>query len=733
MSDNMKKVRSGDPLVIPAPAYNAFIDAAQDYRARTANVGQQATPVTRSSGIVMVKNESGTDRARFDVLGLGEPLFMPDGPAGAERSFMNAVAFRGDTPDAMQHMGKFVVLLEPIAADAVGRACISGITVARLRVDDGTKTYTEAEIIDQDEIALGPKVGGSVDVLWHQDQAGDVWAVIRIGNSVTTGFWFQITATAPDNLGIYDSWQQVEVVDDGEGGLSWSTVVDGLTGTDDGTLYEVNATANIPIDTVVFAMPNPAFDPQHPESGLPAWLFQYELPQTIGYGKPVSGETDVPYNAEIDLTITDEAGAPILDDEGQEQTIKVWRNALGRPLYTDFASDSIFVYVRYPAPGSNGIGGCIFSRTEAFNGYQQWLPSTGYSLLGGEQPPASTDITGDPGNSDHVHVLGKMFMLEDSDGKGWAPWFVLDPESLGSFKVKTDVEDTTPGYLDEEITVTPAGGGHEWIKKTVQPGGVADNKLLLEHNDWDEPNVQQSDPVPGNLVGGNGVEILQAQPNLAPYIEYQEVRDHFDAKHHSLLTPQIDGGMQPIKQYIKLPGAVYTDAADTTPGFLNDEIITDPPGGGPSWLSKAVDPGGAADNKLLIEHKDWDADLVEDSVPSLMSWEDNGGGVTTNPSTPPDGYAWIEIETWRYSRDRKGHSDLVGRQPDPVPLDPIYLKWLALPHGLNEGEMLYWDGLKWVILSPPAGGDHVLMSSGGAPFWQQVQEFQCPGGSGGGG
>lgn len=67
-----------------------------------------------------------------------------------------------------------------------------------------------------------------------------------------------------------------------------------------------------------------------------------------------------------------------------------------------------------------------------------------------------------------------------------------------------------------------------------------------------------------------------------------------------------------------------------------------------------------------------------------------------------------------------------------MPLDPIYLKWLALPQGLDEGEMLYWDGLKWVILSPPASGDHVLMSSGGAPFWQQVQEFECPGSGGGG-
>ena len=41
--------------------------------------------------------------------------------------------------------------------------------------------------------------------------------------------------------------------------------------------------------------------------------------------------------------------------------------------------------------------------------------------------------------------------------------------------------------------------------------------------------------------------------------------------------------------------------------------------------------------------------------------------------------------------------------------------------------MLYWDGTKWVRLAAPGSGDHVLMSSGGAPYWQEVQEFECPG------
>jgi len=849
MSDHMKKVQSGDPLVVPAQAYNAFVDAAKDFQQRTRHVGQQATPGYRSASIVLVKNESGEDRDRFDVLGLGEPVILPDAGGSAEQSFKNAVALRGQMPDATLHEGKFAILAEPLAAGAIGRAYLAGVTVVRLRLEDSAQDVARAEIIDADAAALQPAPDGSAQVLWHQQQTGDVWAIVRLGNAAPAGVWVQITSTEASG-GEYSSWQEVELTDDGEGGLAWSAVADGLAGPGDGVLYEVNGVEDIPADTVVQAFPNPAYDPEAPDP-LPAWLFQYEQPEVIGFGVPADGEVDVPHDVDIDLTVTDAAGTPILDDLGQPQVIKVWRNALKRSLYTDFQPGSVFVYVKFPQAAPSGHGGCIFSRTEAFKNYREWLPPEGYSLYPDQQPPASTDITGEPGNEDHVHVIGKMFMETDADGKGWAPWFVIDPEALGSGKVKTDATDDTPGYLDDEIQVgenpgqphtwvrkrvndepagpdandhklrlyhgdwdaantnkigslfafgaaganvavvdagvdpgpgtawftfseyedeydakkhskvklkvgarklvinglgkvftdgndtvpgfldgevivLPPGGGHNWITKTVTPGGVADNKLLIEHNDWDEDNLQLSDPVPGNLVGGNGVEIVAEQPQTEPYVEYQEFRDRYDAKHHSLLTPQL-AEEQPVKKYIKLPGKVFTDADDTTPGFLNDELIVDPGGGNPFWLEKSVEPGGAADNKLLIEHKDWDNDQTEHTVESLLSWEDQGGGVSLDIAEPLPGWAWIQVETWRHNRDRKGHCDLIGRQPDPLPLDPIYLKWVAVPQGESTGDMLYWDGTKWIRLAAPGSGDHVLMSSGGAPYWQQVQEFECPG------
>jgi len=65
---------------------------------------------------VLVKNESGDDRQRFDILGLGDPIFLRDAGAVAEQSFENAVEPRGEMPDETLHTGKFVVLVDPFAA-----------------------------------------------------------------------------------------------------------------------------------------------------------------------------------------------------------------------------------------------------------------------------------------------------------------------------------------------------------------------------------------------------------------------------------------------------------------------------------------------------------------------------------------------------------------------------------------------------------------------------------------
>ena len=73
----LRKVQSGDPLRIPAGTFNAIIDAVRDHQQRQQGREQTSFPAVRQSGIIRVRNDSGTDRERFDV---------PAAPAGAFRS-----------------------------------------------------------------------------------------------------------------------------------------------------------------------------------------------------------------------------------------------------------------------------------------------------------------------------------------------------------------------------------------------------------------------------------------------------------------------------------------------------------------------------------------------------------------------------------------------------------------------------------------------------------------------
>lgn len=62
MSDPFKKVQAGDPLRIPAAAYNLFIDTARDFQRRAHGLGQGSMPSFRQATVVPVRNNTGADR-----------------------------------------------------------------------------------------------------------------------------------------------------------------------------------------------------------------------------------------------------------------------------------------------------------------------------------------------------------------------------------------------------------------------------------------------------------------------------------------------------------------------------------------------------------------------------------------------------------------------------------------------------------------------------------------------
>lgn len=182
MSASLRKVRPGDPLVIPAASYNAFVDAAFDLRNRQRTTGRDAVPETRQTGIVLVRNDSGADRGRFDVLGIAGPIIAP---ADNVEAFQERIAVVGVLP-AAEHAGRFVILLEPLRAGALGKAVIAGAAIARVRMLD--ESHPCADVEPGESSHLVSAAAGAAGLLWVQppEQRPDpdiAWAIVRMGGS----------------------------------------------------------------------------------------------------------------------------------------------------------------------------------------------------------------------------------------------------------------------------------------------------------------------------------------------------------------------------------------------------------------------------------------------------------------------------------------------------------------------------------------------------------------------
>ncbi|MCL2646106.1 MAG: hypothetical protein FWD61_03760 [Phycisphaerales bacterium] len=179
MGDNLKKVQSGDKLRMPAAAYNAFIDTARDFQARQRGISSTPQAATRSSGIVLVRNDSSEDLTRYSVLGVDKPII---GPKDKLDSFKNCVAVVGVKPTKDDHVGKFVVLLEPLKRKAIGMAYGAGMCPVKIDVPDEKIEYPYADIADGKTANLKAKHYGAATILWREGGTGVQWALVRLGS-----------------------------------------------------------------------------------------------------------------------------------------------------------------------------------------------------------------------------------------------------------------------------------------------------------------------------------------------------------------------------------------------------------------------------------------------------------------------------------------------------------------------------------------------------------------------
>ena len=179
----MQKVRPGDALQIPAETFNTFVDVARDFQQRQRGVRRTPSYERQDCDTVLVRNESGADCDRFDVLGIGGPIISPTDNAS---EFKRQVAVRGVTP-ADAHKGKFVILLEPAPAQAIVRGCVAGACVVRVHIN--SEDHGFAEVVGGQVDKLDSVETGSARLLWvepveERQDPSVAWTIARLGDAV---------------------------------------------------------------------------------------------------------------------------------------------------------------------------------------------------------------------------------------------------------------------------------------------------------------------------------------------------------------------------------------------------------------------------------------------------------------------------------------------------------------------------------------------------------------------
>ena len=146
----------------------AEANTALEFKSRERTQGRSSDPRYPDSTIIKVRNASGADRQRFDVLGLDAPIIHP---LENLQAFKNEPALIGAVPESPTHRGKFAILLEPAAANEI--ACytrVGGGAVARLNVVNEAHQYADITHSHADYLEGCPN--GPARILWKQPGTG---------------------------------------------------------------------------------------------------------------------------------------------------------------------------------------------------------------------------------------------------------------------------------------------------------------------------------------------------------------------------------------------------------------------------------------------------------------------------------------------------------------------------------------------------------------------------------
>lgn len=179
--DELKKVRPGQRLEIPAETYNRFINAAIAHQALLEEA--QAGFGYRSPNVIFVKNNTGAVLARFAVVGLDDVVYNP---AIDEDMFKNESVMSGITPAIADHLTAYGIMQEPVEVAALGKCLVAGFTVVKLAVIKSWHKY--AMPVDGSSANLESAPFGDAVIQWAGGAEGGAadWALVSIKAGLAT-------------------------------------------------------------------------------------------------------------------------------------------------------------------------------------------------------------------------------------------------------------------------------------------------------------------------------------------------------------------------------------------------------------------------------------------------------------------------------------------------------------------------------------------------------------------
>lgn len=230
MGDAFRKVRAGQPLTIPATAYNAFVDAAVDQRSRERDSRGGAGTDLMPRGVVLVRNDSAETIEPYHALAITGVLIVPDAD-DQERTFQSRTPLTGEMAAEQSDLMAFVVCQQPIAPGELGRCVLTGVTPALVLVQD--ESDGTCELAPGETVLTTTPLGGA-PILWKEEGLGERWAVIEVGRAshgrITAVLGEAQAIPGESNRWRYP-WQEARL--DGDPGsdtyLRYAPVVDGLS------------------------------------------------------------------------------------------------------------------------------------------------------------------------------------------------------------------------------------------------------------------------------------------------------------------------------------------------------------------------------------------------------------------------------------------------------------------------------------------------------------------------